>query len=365
MRGVRIVPAWLAAACLAALALFVVPRGIEADRLLAIADDPPAIASRALDARFDATVATAGIEQALAEGDVDLAQSFLDLAAARHVVLPPALLEKVRQATVEASSARHAVESFALGLASGEPGDGASLAGTVAGDLFVFGDIRDAAREGARFAVGEPHDDLVLGLACVGLAVTAGTYASAGIAAPARLGLTLIKAARKSGRIGAGLARATGRLMRGVVDWSALKTAASNFVHPALAVRAAREAVKLERAGRLTALARDVGKVQAKAGTRAALDAVKLAESPREVARIAKLAEKEESRTRAILKVLGRGAILLATATFDLALWIVGALFSLLSFVWSLKRAVERATERYLHRRKRRRLQRWIALTAR
>jgi hypothetical protein len=174
----------------------------------------------------------------------------------------------------------------------------------------------------------------------------------------------LIKAARKSGRIGAGLARSTGRLMRGVVDLNALKGAAANLAHPVLAMRTAREAVKLERAGKLKALARDVGKVQATAGTRAAFDAVKLAQSPRDVARIGKLAEKEGSRTRAILKVLGRGAILLATGTFDLAMWLLWALFTTLSFAWSLKRAVERTTERYLRRRKERRLRRAIALAA-
>jgi len=364
MRILPIGSAWLVAACLAALAVYIVPHGLDANRLLAIANDPPAIAAHALDTRFDAQTATAGIEQALAEHDVDLANSFIDLAAERHVALPSALVAQVQQETVEASSAGHKVKSFAVGLVSGEVADGASLAGTLAGDLFVFGDIRDAAREGGRLAMGEPHDNLVLGLACVGIAITAGTYATVGLGAPARLGLTLIKAARKSGRIGAGLARSTGRLMRGVVDWSALKGAAANLAHPVLAMRTAREAVKLERAGKLKALARDVGKVQATAGTRAAFDAVKLAQSPRDVARIGKLAEKEGSRTRAILKVLGRGAILLATGTFDLAMWLLWALFTTLSFAWSLKRAVERTTERYLRRRKERRLRRAIALAA-
>ena len=53
-----------------------------------------------------------------------------------------------------------------------------SLAGTALGDLFVFGDIRDALREGARLAQGQEADRLILGLACVGIAITAGTYAA-------------------------------------------------------------------------------------------------------------------------------------------------------------------------------------------
>jgi len=38
---------------------------------------------------------------------------------------------------------------FATGLVTGDADDVASLSGTVAGDLFVFGDIRDVVREGS------------------------------------------------------------------------------------------------------------------------------------------------------------------------------------------------------------------------
>jgi hypothetical protein len=365
-RGWRAASPWLLAAGCAALACYVVPRGLEAHRLRMMAEDPAAIAAEALDRGFDAGTAQRGIEDALAAKDIDLAQSFVALAVARHVALDPALIEKVNTAAAEAGSVRYAAKSFARGLIEGEPSDAPSLAGTIAGDLFVVGDIRDAVREGGRLALGRPADELVLGLACVGLAVTAGTYASLGAAAPVRLGITLVKAARKSGRLGGVLAAAVARTLHGVVDAAQLRRAATDFslAHPRLAVRAARDAVKLERAGKLVELARDVGKVQTKAGARAALDTLRLAEGPREVARVAKLAEKEGPRTRAILKVAGRGAILLATTAFDLAVWVLGALFTALSFVWSLKRATERMTERYLRRRRNRRVKRCLALAA-
>ena len=225
------------------------------------------------------------------------------------------------------------------------------------GDLFVFGDVRDAVREGTRLAAGEPVDEMVLGLAAVGLAVTAGTYASAGAAAPVRAGLTLAKAARKTGRLGADMGASIGRMLRGVVDWDKLKAAIAgvSVTQPALAIRAAREAVKVRRASGLVDLARDVGRIQSKAGTQAALDGLKIAEGPRELARVAKLAEKEGSRTRAILKVVGRGALALSVALFDLGAWILGALFTVFAFVSSLKSATERTTWRVLQRRKEKR----------
>ncbi len=359
--------ALLSVACFAALACYAVPPGLDAYHQFIAADDPSALADRALDKSFDPATARAGIEDALAAKDADLAHSFVSLARERHVPLDPALTARVDEAVREASSTRHAAESFALGLVTGEPTDGASLAGAATGDLFLFGDIRDAVREGARLATGQQADELVLGLAGVGIAVTAGTYATFGSTAPIRAGLTLAKAARKAGRLGAGLAGATGRLLREAVDFAQFKRAASalSSADPGAAIRAARQAMKFERAGKLVDLTRDISKVQTKAGTRAALDGLALAETPRQVGRLAKLAEKEGSRTRAILKVLGRGAIMLAGAAIDLMVAIMTAAFAVISFVWSLKRGVERMTEQYLRRKKERRLRRFHALTMR
>ena len=262
----------------------------------------------------------------------------------------PALTAKVDTAVTEcANQPSHAMQSFAMGFVTGEPNDGASLAGTATGDLFVFGDIRDAVREGGRMALGQPADELVLGLAGVGLAITAATYATLGEAAPARVGISLAKAARKTGVLGADLTAYIGRVLRQVVDWNKLKgaVAGASIAEPALAIRAAREAVKVERAGGLVHLVRDVGRVQSKAGTQAALDGLKIAETPREMSQLARLAEAKGGKTRAILKT-GRAAarIALTLAAFDLGLWIFGALFVAVQLCLLAQRR-DRARSRY------------------
>jgi hypothetical protein len=120
----------------------------------------------------------------------------------------------------------------------------------------------------------------------------------------------------------------------------------------------------VDKAGGLVTLVRNVGRVQTKAGTQAALDGLKIAENPAEMARVAQLAEKKGGKTRAILKSLGRGAIALTLGAFDLSLWVLGALLALFGFVSSCKSAVERATLRHLHRRKARRYQRQLDAAA-
>jgi hypothetical protein len=339
-------------------AVVLLPRAIESVNWLLIEDDPAALADRKLATVFDSNVATREIESALMAKDAELAKSFVELALDRQVPVAPELAERVETAVKAEDSAAAKAGSFTRGLITGEPDDLVSLAGTALGDLFVFGDIRDALREGSRLASGQEADRLVLGLAGVGIAITAGTYASLGAGTPARVGLSVVKAARKTGRLSARLGDWIGRSLRGVVDWSGLRKglAGASLTEPAVAVRAIREAVKVEKADDLLRLTRDVGRVQSKAGTKAALDGLKTANTPAEMARIAKLAEKSGGKTRAIIKLLGRGAIALTLAIFDLTLWIFWALLMLFGFVSSTKAAVERATHRAYVRKKAKRI---------
>jgi hypothetical protein len=89
---------------------------------------------------------------------------------------------------------------------------------------------------------------------------------------------------------------------------------------------------------------------------RGALDALKIAEHPKDVAKLATLAAAKGTKTRAIVKVLGRGAIFLTSSLFTLASWIFWALLNLLAFCAACKRTAERMTLRHCERRRMRRL---------
>ncbi len=330
MRSLKIATWVLALTAAAAVTMLVLPRGYAAGRVLAASDDPAELSERRLDGRFDAAVATREIEAALAAGDADLAASFVALAHDRGIALDGALLAKVDAATAAARSVRSRAVSFARGLVTGVPDDGAGLAGTAVGDLFVFGDVRDAVREGWHASRGEEVDKAVLGLSLAGIAITAGTYATLGAGAPARAGVTLLKAAAKTEELGSRLARL----------------------------------LRFERTAEVAHVAGDLGRVQAKAGTRAAIEGLKIAEAPKDVERVAQLAAKEGGKTRAVIKLLGRGAILLGSAAFELTSWVFWALLNLLGLCAALKRAAERATLSAIRRRKARRARAAAALAA-
>jgi hypothetical protein len=297
------------------------PGAIEAGRTLAAQDDPAQLTDLALERGFDAGVAEREIRAALAGNDPELAQSFIELARERAVAVDPALVTQADADMQAWSTFGSTAWRFARGFFAGNPDDVASLAGTAAGDLLVIGDVRDAAREGWHMARGEEANRLVLGLSLGGIAVTAGTFASFGLAAPARAGLSVIKAAGKSERIGA-------RLLR---------------------------LLRFEKPAALVEMAGDLGKVEAKAGGRAAFEAMQLAQEPRDLAKFGRLAVAKGGKTRAVLKFLGRGAIAITGSIIDLALAIMWAIANIIGFCASLKRTAERATLAVIRRRKLRR----------
>ncbi|MBR0957644.1 hypothetical protein [Bradyrhizobium japonicum] len=362
MKWLRITTALTGIAACGFMLAQVAPHAREAGAILAAQDDPAALSELRLDAvlRQNDRLVQDNIEAALASGDADLADSFVALARDRNIALPDDLLSRVSDAVKLESSTSHFAKRFATGLVTGNADDVASLSGTVAGDLFVFGDIRDVVREGKHLAMGEDTDRLVLSLAAAGLAVTAATYVSVGGAAPVRAGLTLVKDARKVGRLGEGLAAWASRSAREVVDTPVLRNAVAkgSVFRPGETVSAIKAAFRAEKAGALVRLGKDVTRVAEKTGTRGAMDTLRIAEGPKDVARAARLAEAQGGKTRAIMKLLGRGALLLVGGAFDLALWLLSAALTLFGLLSSIKATTERLTQAWCDRKRARRLHR-------
>ncbi|ABD88689.1 hypothetical protein [Rhodopseudomonas palustris] len=355
------------AICVAAL-LVAWPSAQHAGALLDAQDDPAQLADVQISSalRQAPSLIEQNIESALAQNDSDLAQSLVALAADKGITVPEALQQRVADAVQLDHSPAQVAKRFATGLVTGNVEDGASLSGSVAGDLFVFGDVRDVVRESQKLAAGEEPDRVILGLAAAGLAVTAATFVSVGGTTPVRAGLTLVKDARKVGRLGAGLSRWAGRSAAEVVDTPALRNAlsAGALSKPAETVTAVRAAFRADKAGALVRVAKDVGRIGEKLGTRGALDTLKIAEGPKDIARAARLAESKAGQTRGILKLLGRGALFLTIGAFNLSWWMLWAVFAFFGVLSSIKAATERTTRWWLRRRREKTAARQTALRA-
>jgi len=302
----RVVALFAVLALLTGSAAYFLPRAEQALALRLAADDPVRLAELRLAMTLNAAAVAREIEAALAADDPELAESFVALADQRGIALDPALRERVTAAGSAREQIRRYASNFGKGFVTGKAGDLAGIAGAATGDLFVYGDVRDLVREGTHWLKGQEVDPLMAGLASVGLAVTAGTYFASGAGAPARAGVTLFKTARRTGKIGVNLAADMTRIVRS------------------------------GRGGRAVAALADVGRIEAKAGARVAMEGMKHADDVADLAKVGKLAERNGSTTLAILKTLGRGAIAIGAGAVTGALWIMCAATNIFLLVLTL-----------------------------
>src|SRR5215471_12681665 len=87
----RLVWSVVPALALLGMAAALAPRGYDAGWLLLAQDDPVKLADHAVAERLNPAVAEREIEAALAAGDVDLANSFVELVTERGIAIKPAL----------------------------------------------------------------------------------------------------------------------------------------------------------------------------------------------------------------------------------------------------------------------------------
>lgn len=198
-------------------------------------------------------------------------------------------------------------------------------------------DLRGLAKAGADYSMGQPIDQLDLGLSIVGLGATAAILATGGTSATVKAGTATIRLARGMGRLSPAL---TARMTAGLADgirWADLPR-----------VRGADDLAGLVRADALRPLAdtvSDLGRMAVATGPMPALHLLPLVDDATDARRLAHVAEALGPKTVSRAEVLGKSRLLRATVRVgDTALaliaGLVGALLSLGLMVAGLVQSV-------------------------
>lgn len=315
----------LGAVGLAASGYAVLPRGLEGARLLLGPRDETAAATYVLAGKSSADY-RAVVEQALAAKDEDLAASIAALADQNGVTLPSDLKARINAAQDEATArmGEDAWNGFLVGDAHNE----AALAGAVAADLTGVGDIRDLYQQAANYVMTGEVDGLTVGLATVGLGLTAATVASLGLTLPERAGVSTLKAVKRTGRLSPALAREVGLAASAAMDGTALKAVSTSLARLDLAAarQAAGGVMKPAALRTLKGLGTDVGTIGRNAGYRATVETLGTAKSAEEVSTIARLSGRFGVATRAVV-ALGGAAFTIASLTASAAFWSLSLIF--------------------------------------
>ncbi|WP_375058297.1 hypothetical protein [Zobellella sp. DQSA1] len=324
----------------------VLPQARDAMRIFWLQGDPLLMVQFRL-SWLPAARYQAAMEQALQEEDVELALSLYQLAQEQGVILDDDLIARLREADRWQARVLRSAGDIWQGLSTGRAGRAEGMAAAVITDLTLLGDLRDLTREGLAWP---DHDPLLLALAGTGLGLSALTLGTGGAMVPARAGVSLLKVARKSGRMSRQLGEQLYGLSRDAIDGRAARELGERLGRlelkqlsraelDELAVAAGR-IVRSEATEQLASTGRAVRNIAGHSGTRGVMDSLGRADSVRELARLERLSSGYRSAYRGVLRLLpdaGKGLYRLSLLMASLLLWLGSFLLWCLGVLWTLR----------------------------
>ncbi len=145
----------------------------------------------------------ARVGELVAECDLATADSYVAVGKAQNLTLGAEVQQAYDDANGWGGQTICVAGQAGMGFITGEGATLSHIGGAVLSDFLVYGDLRDVSVQSYNYATGANVDEFILIISGLGLAVTAGTYLSGGVAAPARSAVSLIKFAKRSGRLSA------------------------------------------------------------------------------------------------------------------------------------------------------------------
>lgn len=275
------------------------------------------------------------ILDALEDGRQDDAEMYAEVAAYMNRPLSPQTADALAASQTTTAVVLRNTGNFFEGFVSGEGSDSAAFAGAVTSDLTVIGDLRDIGGEGSKMVAGEEYSEVILGLSVVGLAVTAGTVASAGGGLPARVGVSLLKVAKKAGTMTKSFTQELGQLVSRAVDFPALRRTLSDvsLANPNATRRAiGNYADNVKSAELFPVLARMDG-MRTAVGPAESVRLMKYVKNTRDLDNVADMSKTLGVKTRGIIELTGKTSLRAFKGAINIIRW-------MLEWVWALGVAI-------------------------
>jgi hypothetical protein len=236
---------------------------------------------------------------------------------------------KLRQVITQASH-------FTQGFIKGKGANVAGVAGSVVADFTVIGDARDLTREYGKYQKGENINELIVLLSGAGVGLTALTFGTRGTAAPAKVGASVIKVAVKTQRLTKRFQKHLLKLGRQVFDWSAFRRVIKHDKSISNIRRAAKQAYHPNAIQPLERISKQVNNIRKSTSTVDAVHLLKYIDSPKDLIQLEKVSLKYGTKTKGMMKLLGKGALRTVRVLQKTTKLLLSLLSSLLSALFSL-----------------------------
>jgi len=227
--------------------------------------------------------------------------------------------------------------SFVNGFIFGESDNSVALAGSFASDMTVVGDIRDISKEGIKLSKGEEYDELVLGLGVLGVGMSASQLFSQGLSTPAKVGTSILKVAKKSGKLSKKFIKVLKETLSKVINVKKLKNI--DWKNPKKAYAMLRQFSKTINTKSIKPLFNNFSKISKNTSLADSVKLLKYVDDTKDLKKIVKVSSKFKKNTKIVLKMLGKG-VLKSTRkvlqwTSQLIFGLIGLIISIISFLIS------------------------------
>ncbi|RVU83929.1 hypothetical protein EOL70_14045 [Leucothrix sargassi] len=299
---------------------------------------PPNI-DEMLSNRLQTDVLKSSIESAIVAEEYDEARSLVALGQQYNHPLDYAqYLLLIEQGDTASSRLVKNVSGFTEGFLSGSSDTAAGIAGALTSDFTVVGDVRDLSEQYSRYQQGLPVNELVATLAGVGVGLTAATVGSLGVAAPVKAGASTLKLATRTNRLTRSfrdeLLAVGGRVFNLKGFLQQVKTANLSSLS-----RLAKQSYNPRAAKQISTIATDANAIRKNTSIADSVHLFRYVDNSTDLARVSRLSQRFGLKTRAVLRVLGKGAVRSVKTlrlTLELIFSVIGTLFSGLLFVFTI-----------------------------
>ncbi len=251
------------------------------------------------------------ILEALEKDDIEDADMYADIGRYMNYEIPADTLRRLDEAhSMSATVVRNTWE-FGTGFVTGEGDSTAGLAGAVTSDLTVIGDVRDIATEGGKWLAGQDYNELIVGLSMVGIAATGLTVATGGGGIVVKAGVSIMKAAKRAGRLTKEFGEVLLRMTRDAVNMPALREAlrATDLRDLTKTQRVLTDYARGVRGAEVFPVLSRIGDMNKAVGPAETIRLMKFVKNGENLEDVALMTERLGTKTRGIIELTGKASL--------------------------------------------------------
>ncbi len=294
-----------------------------------------------LRAHISQSALTQEIESSLREENFSDAKMYLDIAKFhQYQVEFSKYLEEIALKDTSLNRISHQITDFSRGFLRGEASNTAGFVGSLSADFTVIGDARDLHQQYNLYEKGEKTNELIIVLSGAGIGLTAVTLGSLGIAAPIKMGTSLLKVATKTQRLTLRFQKILLKSGRKAFDWPAFRAMVKQDKSIANVRHAVKQAYHPNAVEPLKLIAKRISNIRQSSSAADTIQMLKYIETTDDLRHLEKVTVKYGSKTKGMMKLLGKGAIrtvrVLRKTTVLMISVITGVISSLLSLFFMM-----------------------------